>query len=1300
MPYLARAASVLTGILCAFSVSATAASAALPHTRDLATQANVTIIGAAAGDEAGLMVDGAGDVNGDGRQDLLISAPYADNNGRTDSGSVYIVFGQATPTDVDLGSLGSLGYRLDGAGAGDRTAASVANAGDVNGDGKADQVFGARMADANGRTDSGTAYVTFGKASTTTIDLASLGTSGYRIDGAAASDYAGFSVAGAGDVNADGRPDQLVGAFGADNNGRASSGSAYVVFGKTSTTAVDLAALGSGGYRIDGATAGDETAYAVARAGYVNGDGIPDLLINAASADNNSRTDSGSAYVVYGKTSTTTIDLAALGGGGYRIDGAASGDAAGFSVTGVGDVNADGRDDQLIGARLADNNGRADSGSAYVVFGQDSNTPIDLSLGLGGYRIDGALAGGRAGHAVTGLGDVNGDSVPDLLLTAVNAAFAGRSTAGAGYVVFGRASSAFPIDLASLGTGGYVIGGAAAGDQAGWWVASAGDVNADGRNDIAISTRFADPAGRTSAGATYLLHSEAAAPTSSLSHTPVARGDLQHFDGATGTLFYNPAAAGSFTLGNSPSDTGSGVVAVDYSALAATGFSASALQATSAPWSSATYSFTTANAAAPGAQQVVVSDGQGNRTTDQLALVRDTAAPPVAVSTADSLRNGDPLSASATDADAGTASVAFRYCPGASCSWGSGTAIGTADSSAPYGVSWTSQPVDGTYTVVARAADRVGNTADATETVTVDNTAPTASVSVTEGAEPGRQHFDPGTSRLFYNPSGTDGFAAGEFTLAASATDATGVASVAFPSIATAGFTGSAVTDTGSPFTSGAYSFTSGNASAPEAAGVVATDTTGNATTRSVTFVRDMTVPASFSVLPASGTIGEGEVLSADPTDAGAGIDSVSFAYCAGASCSFGSATPIGVADSSAPHEATWAGQPADGQYTIVARATDRVGNVTDATSTVTVDNVGPTGAEVEVIPGTRPDLQHFDSGSDRLYYNPSAAGSFELRGSSPDPLEIDSVDFPAISEAGFTGNASSASSSPFTSSGGYAFGPSNTTAPAPADVVLYDGASNSSPRTLSFTRDTAPPSGGSISYTDGSPTSGAVPISTNAGSDPGSGLAPGSGSIQRRQAPYSGSACGTWGTTWTAVSSADSSTQPGHCYSYRFRTADQVGNLATYTGTGVVRRAPATPAAPEPVATPEPTSSITVAPEKPAASSSTKRGAVPLKVAARSLVFDRRGFTRLPVRCAGTRRCRGKLTVFYYEQAKPRTSRRASRAVVAAKKRPRRRKVVVISQRFNVKAGARTTIKARIARRAGVAFCARAAANARSRSA
>src|SRR5262249_40592589 len=148
------------------------------------------------------------------------------------SGSSYVVFGKASgfAASIDLSTLtGSDGFRLDGVATDDNSGNSVAGAGDVNGDGFADLIVGARGADPHGYA-SGWSYVVFGKAAgfAASMALSTLdGSNGFRLDGVAADDNSGRSVAGAGDVNGDGFSDVIIGASGADPHG-SYSGSSYV----------------------------------------------------------------------------------------------------------------------------------------------------------------------------------------------------------------------------------------------------------------------------------------------------------------------------------------------------------------------------------------------------------------------------------------------------------------------------------------------------------------------------------------------------------------------------------------------------------------------------------------------------------------------------------------------------------------------------------------------------------------------------------------------------------------------------------------------------------------------------------------------------------------------------------------------------------------------------------------------------------------------------------------------------------------------------------------------------------------
>jgi len=515
-----------------------------------------SIDGLAADDWAGWSVAPAGDVNGDGFDDIIVGSPQADvyrNDGTfmyENNGAAYVLFSDATGTFPSLTEVigGTRGFGIMGAASGDNAGFAVAGGVDINGDGLSDVVVGAPYADINGK-NSGSTYVIFGKTGTNYVPLSDMNAGGsdygFAIHGAYTEDYAGGTLV-VGDVNGDGLGDIVIGetvtrflagtgSFALRNlleDGTADPNLAYVVYGKKDNNVVQLANV---------ATDYNEQGFAITRpsrklfsdwyygaqvlpTGDFNSDGLTDFIVSHGLFVDTS----GTSYVVHGRIGGEAIKynniykdehgikITPEGSGNYGFDfGDATLDALpSFTTSHVGDVNADGVDD--IALLLTDTGccSGIDHPRAYILFGgvdvADEINLADIANGNGGFVIHNDAS--NIDHSdlqvilgsIGGAGDLNGDGFDDII---IGDPFA-EDNKGRVYAVYGRAGTE-PVYLSEIietQQGFYSEGNG--GEQLGQFIASAGDINGDGIKDIQFGTPSANKNNLNNTGAVYVLNGD------------------------------------------------------------------------------------------------------------------------------------------------------------------------------------------------------------------------------------------------------------------------------------------------------------------------------------------------------------------------------------------------------------------------------------------------------------------------------------------------------------------------------------------------------------------------------------------------------------------------------------------------------------------------------------------------------------------------------------------------------------------------------------------------------------------------
>ena len=413
-----------------------------------------------AGAQLGWAVSGIGDVDGDGFEDVAVSADLYDV-AAGDEGRVWVFSGSPEGLEVSPAAV------LDGAGSGDRFGASLARAGDVNGDGYADLLVGA-PGYSDGEADEGAVFLFYGSA-------AGLETiSSWSAESNQAGAQLGAAVAGAGDVDGDGSGDVLAGAPGWTFT-EASEGAAFLYLGGAAgPPAVADWSWASGQ---EGAQAGAS----LAGAGDFDGDGFADVVVGAPAWDDG-EVDEGGVFVFEGSSGGPSLLPDRV------LQSTEAGASFGFSVAALGDVDGDGYGDLLVGSPNSDDWGGADEGETFLYQGTAAGVSPTQS-----WPPRSNQANARFGWSVAAAGDLNGDGFADLAIGS-DQWTSDEAAEGRLHLAFGRVGQPVGLFEQTLDLGGQAQA------HLGHAVAAAGDVNGDGLGDLVAGAPMMDVGGEEDAG--------------------------------------------------------------------------------------------------------------------------------------------------------------------------------------------------------------------------------------------------------------------------------------------------------------------------------------------------------------------------------------------------------------------------------------------------------------------------------------------------------------------------------------------------------------------------------------------------------------------------------------------------------------------------------------------------------------------------------------------------------------------------------------------------------------------------------
>ena len=474
------------------------------------SESDYLFTGEGGNDAAGGYVSRAGDVDGDGKADILIGAYWNDDGGRN-AGKAYLVLGASLGAErhipleeADWHFIGEAGVAEDeppcaegenGANdepslcGGDWAAHSVNTAGDVDGDGLDDIVVCGYRSDEPGY-DAGKTYLIYGSSLTSGGGRLNLGDSDVQFLGENPLDRMGHSITSAGDMDGDGLDDVVMGAYGNSDAGT-SAGKAYLVM-SGSIGDEERFDLRDADFAWVGEAAGDQAGYITAAGGDVDGDGLDDMFLaslrNKEGGEGMSPSGedgAGKIYVILGDDLSSLGTIANLADVDRTWLGEHGGDAVGYGTHGLGDADGDGLDDLITGS-FGNDEAAENAGKVYVVLASSMQTPGVRNLGDADYGFVGEGEEHWAGFAASPAGDVDADGRADVLVGAFRYSIPEEELFDAGKTYLIRMGELAGSGTHELANADASWVGEQLSDTAGYKVSGVGDVNGDGLPDLLV----------------------------------------------------------------------------------------------------------------------------------------------------------------------------------------------------------------------------------------------------------------------------------------------------------------------------------------------------------------------------------------------------------------------------------------------------------------------------------------------------------------------------------------------------------------------------------------------------------------------------------------------------------------------------------------------------------------------------------------------------------------------------------------------------------------------------------------------